>query len=86
MSAMHAWPQPCVPLETTPQPESKSQCGVHLRRFVPASFAWFTPQMYAPGLGFLMFAVGVNLRPEAFAQVFRTPQVPPCRIMLPIDS
>ncbi|KAK9831012.1 hypothetical protein WJX81_008474 [Elliptochloris bilobata] len=40
----------------------------------PASFAWFTPAMYAPGLGFLMFAVGVNLRLECFHEVFRRPQ------------
>ncbi|KAK9816977.1 hypothetical protein WJX72_007732 [[Myrmecia] bisecta] len=45
-----------------------------LALFLPASFAWFTPQCYAPGLGFLMFAVGVNLKPEAFAHVFKTPQ------------
>ena len=31
--------------------------------------------MYAPGLGFLMFAVGVNLQLEAFAHVFQAPQV-----------
>ena len=31
--------------------------------------------MYAPALGFLMFAVGVNLKVQAFAQVLRTPQV-----------
>lgn len=44
-------------------------------RFVPASFAWFSPPMYAPGLGFLMFAVGVNLKLEAFKEVFKKPQV-----------
>lgn len=33
--------------------------------------------MYAPGLGFLMFAVGVNLRVEAFKSVFQNPQVCP---------
>lgn len=31
--------------------------------------------MYAPGLGFLMFAVGINLRPEAFKKVFMSPKV-----------
>lgn len=31
--------------------------------------------MYAPGLGFLMFAVGVNLQLQAFATVFRRPKV-----------
>ncbi|CAL5219530.1 g1380 [Coccomyxa viridis] len=45
-----------------------------LALFIPPSFAWFTPGMYAPGLGFLMFAVGVNLRPEAFKQVFMSPK------------
>ena len=35
----------------------------------------FTPGMYAPGLGFLMFAVGINLRPEAFKKVFMSPKV-----------
>ncbi|KAL0026753.1 hypothetical protein WJX79_010138 [Trebouxia sp. C0005] len=38
----------------------------------PVSFAWFTPSLYAPGLGFLMFAVGVNLQLKAFAKVFKT--------------
>jgi hypothetical protein len=41
----------------------------------PVSFAWFTPSFYAPGLGFLMFAVGVNLQLKAFAKVFKTPKV-----------
>lgn len=45
------------------------------RRVQPASFAWFTPSCYAPGLGFLMFAVGVNLQLKAFATVFKTPKV-----------
>lgn len=45
------------------------------RRVQPASFAWFTPSFYAPGLGFLMFAVGVNLQLKAFATVFKTPKV-----------
>ncbi|CAL8467631.1 g7169 [Coccomyxa elongata] len=45
-----------------------------LALFVPASFAWFRPPMYAPGLGFLMFAVGVNLKVEAFKEVFKKPQ------------
>ena len=44
-------------------------------RVQPASFAWFTPSYYAPGLGFLMFAVGVNLQLRAFATVFETPRV-----------
>ncbi|KAL0026743.1 hypothetical protein WJX79_009671 [Trebouxia sp. C0005] len=41
----------------------------------PVSFAWFTPSLYAPGLGFLMFAVGVNLQLKAFAKVFKTPKL-----------
>lgn len=41
----------------------------------PASFAWFTPSFYAPGLGFLMFAVGVNLQLQAFATVFKAPKL-----------
>lgn len=45
------------------------------RRVQPASFAWFAPNCYAPGLGFLMFAVGVNLQLKAFATVFKTPKV-----------
>jgi hypothetical protein len=40
----------------------------------------FTSDMYAPGLGFLMFAVGVNLRLEAFREVFRRPQARLCGI------
>lgn len=44
-------------------------------RIQPAAFAWFTPSFYAPGLGFLMFAVGVNLQLKAFATVFKTPKV-----------
>lgn len=51
-------------------PRSHVACRVQ-----PASFAWFTPNMYAPGLGFLMFAVGVNLQLQAFATVFRKPKV-----------
>ncbi|KAL3142610.1 hypothetical protein ABBQ38_002924 [Trebouxia sp. C0009 RCD-2024] len=44
-------------------------------RIQPAAFAWFTPSFYAPGLGFLMFAVGVNLQLKAFATVFKTPKL-----------
>ncbi|KAL3689840.1 hypothetical protein R1sor_016149 [Riccia sorocarpa] len=32
----------------------------------PPSFTWFTTRYYAPALGFLMFAVGVNLSIESF--------------------
>ena len=35
----------------------------------------FTPPMYAPALGFLMFAVGVNLKVQAFAQVLQAHKV-----------
>ena len=42
-------------------------------RVYPASFEWFKPSMYAPALGFLMFAVGINLNAAAFLQV--KPQV-----------
>ena len=31
--------------------------------------------MYAPGLGFLMLAVGINLRLECFREVFKRPKV-----------
>ena len=47
-------------------------------RWQPVSFAWFTPSFYAPGLGFLMFAVGVNLQLKAFATVFKNPKVCGC--------
>lgn len=33
----------------------------------PASFAFFTPPLFAPALGFLSFAIGVSLRPADFA-------------------
>ena len=46
-----------------------------VRRVLPASFAWFTPQLYAPALGFLMFSIGINLKPQAFRQVLARPQV-----------
>ena len=39
--------------------------GLALAR--PASFSFFGPAAYAPALGFLSFAIGVSLRPEAFA-------------------
>ncbi len=55
----------------TPSPIST----IVLCRLHPVSFAWFTPSFYAPGLGFLMFAVGVNLQLKAFAKVFKTPKV-----------
>lgn len=39
----------------------------------PPSFSWFTTKYYAPALGFLMFAVGVNLSLDDFARAFRRP-------------
>ena len=35
--------------------------------------------MYAPAMGFLMFAVGVNLQLQSFATVFETPKVEQCK-------
>ncbi len=35
----------------------------------------FRPVHYAPALGFLMFAVGVNLKPSQFAECFQRPEV-----------
>ncbi|KAH0449046.1 hypothetical protein IEQ34_022846 [Dendrobium chrysotoxum] len=41
----------------------------------PRSFTWFTTRYYAPALGFLMFAVGVNSSPKDFMQAIRKPEV-----------
>ncbi|XP_020588969.1 probable sodium/metabolite cotransporter BASS5, chloroplastic isoform X2 [Phalaenopsis equestris] len=41
----------------------------------PPSFTWFTTRFYAPALGFLMFAVGVNLSPKDFLEAIRRPEV-----------
>ncbi|XP_020681887.1 probable sodium/metabolite cotransporter BASS5, chloroplastic isoform X1 [Dendrobium catenatum] len=41
----------------------------------PRSFTWFTTRYYAPALGFLMFAVGVNSSPKDFMQAIRRPEV-----------
>ncbi|KAK9797443.1 hypothetical protein WJX73_005772 [Symbiochloris irregularis] len=41
----------------------------------PQVFSWFTPKMYAPALGFLMFAVGVNLNLSAFVEPLLVGQV-----------
>ncbi|KAJ8460240.1 hypothetical protein OPV22_033166 [Ensete ventricosum] len=39
----------------------------------PPSFTWFTTRYYAPALGFLMFAVGVNSSPKDFVEAFKKP-------------
>ncbi|KAK4486421.1 hypothetical protein RD792_009096 [Penstemon davidsonii] len=41
----------------------------------PPSFKWFTNRYYAPALGFLMFAVGVNSSEKDFLEAFRRPGV-----------
>ncbi|KAE8661800.1 putative sodium/metabolite cotransporter BASS5 [Hibiscus syriacus] len=37
----------------------------------PPSFSWFTSRYYAPALGFLMFAVGVNSSEKDFIEAFK---------------
>ncbi|XP_060180005.1 probable sodium/metabolite cotransporter BASS5, chloroplastic isoform X1 [Lycium barbarum] len=39
----------------------------------PPSFTWFTSRYYAPALGFLMFAVGVNSSEKDFLEAFKKP-------------
>ncbi|XP_010277423.1 PREDICTED: probable sodium/metabolite cotransporter BASS5, chloroplastic isoform X2 [Nelumbo nucifera] len=39
----------------------------------PPSFTWFTNRYYAPALGFLMFAVGVNSSEKDFIEAFNRP-------------
>ncbi|KAL1828435.1 probable sodium/metabolite cotransporter BASS5, chloroplastic isoform X1 [Daucus carota subsp. sativus] len=39
----------------------------------PPSFTWFTSRYYAPALGFLMFAVGVNSSAKDFLEAFNRP-------------
>ncbi|EPS60545.1 hypothetical protein M569_14259 [Genlisea aurea] len=39
----------------------------------PPSFTWFTSRYYAPALGFLMFAVGVNSTEKDFVEAFNQP-------------
>lgn len=39
----------------------------------PPSFTWFTTRYYAPALGFLMFAVGVNSSEKDFLEAFNRP-------------
>ncbi|XP_057449891.1 probable sodium/metabolite cotransporter BASS5, chloroplastic [Lotus japonicus] len=40
---------------------------------IPQSFTWFTTRHYAPALGFLMFAVGVNSKEKDFLDAFKRP-------------
>ncbi|XP_050226665.1 probable sodium/metabolite cotransporter BASS6, chloroplastic [Mercurialis annua] len=44
-----------------------------LALFYPPSFTWFTTRYYAPALGFLMFAVGVNSSEKDFVEAFKKP-------------
>ncbi|CAI9093853.1 OLC1v1029442C1 [Oldenlandia corymbosa var. corymbosa] len=39
----------------------------------PPSFTWFTNRYYAPALGFLMFAVGINSSEKDFVEAFNRP-------------
>ncbi|XP_021901749.1 probable sodium/metabolite cotransporter BASS6, chloroplastic isoform X2 [Carica papaya] len=39
----------------------------------PPSFTWFTSRYYAPALGFLMFAVGINSSENDFLEAFQRP-------------
>lgn len=39
----------------------------------PPSFTWFTNRYYAPALGFLMFAVGLNSSEKDFIEAFNRP-------------
>ncbi|WCJ26077.1 Sodium Bile acid symporter family [Euphorbia peplus] len=39
----------------------------------PPTFTWFTSRYYAPALGFLMFAVGVNSSEKDFIEAFKRP-------------
>lgn len=40
----------------------------------PPSFSWFTTRYYAPALGFLMFAVGINSSPKDFVEAISRPE------------
>ncbi|GAV86911.1 SBF domain-containing protein/DUF2499 domain-containing protein [Cephalotus follicularis] len=44
-----------------------------LALFYPPSFTWFTSRYYAPALGFLMFAVGVNSSEKDFLEAINRP-------------
>lgn len=39
----------------------------------PPSFTWFKPRYFVPGLGFMMFAVGINSNERDFLEAFKRP-------------
>ncbi|XP_061357824.1 probable sodium/metabolite cotransporter BASS5, chloroplastic [Gastrolobium bilobum] len=47
--------------------------SILLALIYPNSFTWFTSRYYAPALGFLMFAVGVNSSEKDFIEAFNRP-------------
>lgn len=46
---------------------------------VPAAFAWFKP-LIVPGLGVIMFGMGMALRPDDFVRVARMPRAVLCGV------
>ena len=66
------------PVHVLPRRQSAACLPFHntwLQSMIPVTLRRFTPAMYAPGLGFLMLAVGINLRLECFREVFKRPKV-----------
>ncbi|XP_027361404.1 probable sodium/metabolite cotransporter BASS5, chloroplastic isoform X1 [Abrus precatorius] len=47
--------------------------SILLALIYPRSLTWFTSRYYAPALGFLMFAVGVNSNESDFVEAFKRP-------------
>ncbi|KHN42731.1 probable sodium/metabolite cotransporter BASS5, chloroplastic [Glycine soja] len=47
--------------------------SILLALIYPPSLTWFTSRYYAPALGFLMFAVGVNSNENDFLEAFKRP-------------
>ncbi|XP_047168189.1 probable sodium/metabolite cotransporter BASS5, chloroplastic [Vigna umbellata] len=47
--------------------------SILLALIYPRSLTWFTSRYYAPALGFLMFAVGVNSNENDFIEAFKRP-------------
>ncbi|KAK7406204.1 hypothetical protein VNO78_07824 [Psophocarpus tetragonolobus] len=47
--------------------------SILLALIYPCSLTWFTSRYYAPALGFLMFAVGVNSNENDFIEAFKRP-------------
>ncbi|KAG4993168.1 hypothetical protein JHK86_029995 [Glycine max] len=47
--------------------------SILLALIYPRSLTWFTSRFYAPALGFLMFAVGVNSNENDFLEAFKRP-------------